>query len=130
MSSHVARDLGLELGHVLAASHQVGDLLTGLFSLAEVGRLGAFDEDGEVVPNRKRMDDVVSDEDDGDALLPRLQNDAENVSRLFDAKRRGGLVKDKHAGSKMDRAGNRQRLTLTSGQTSDEAVAVGDSCYT
>ena len=29
----------------------------------------------------------------------------------------------------MDRAGNRQRLTLTSRQTADEAVAVGDSCY-
>ena len=93
MRSHEARNLGFELGHVLAASHQVGDLFTGLFSLTEVGRLGAFDEDGEVVPNRKRMDDVVSDEDDGDALLARLQNDAENVSRLFDAKRRGGLVK-------------------------------------
>ena len=51
VSSHVARDLGLELGHVLAASHKVGNLFAGLLPLAEICRLSASDEDGEVVAN-------------------------------------------------------------------------------
>ena len=40
---------------------------------------------------------------------------------------RGWLVKDRHAGSKMDRAGNRQRLALASRQTADEAVSIVDT---
>ncbi len=95
--------------------------------LLEVGRLGAFDEDREVVPDRESVDDVVSDEDDRDALLARLQDDAENVRRLLDAERSGRLVEDQHAGAKMHRSGDRQGLTLTAGQAADEAVAVVDA---
>src|SRR3984957_9636600 len=117
VSSHVTRDLGLELGHVLAASHQVGDLFASLLTLAEICRLGAFDEDGEMVPDSQCMDDVVCDENDGYAPLACLQNDAQNVSRFFDPKRGGRLVKDQHVGSKMDGASNCQRLAFASRQT-------------
>jgi hypothetical protein len=54
---------------------------------AEICRLGASDEDGEVVADSQRIDDVVGDEDDGDAPLACLQNDTQNVSRLFDPRR-------------------------------------------
>ena len=89
---HVAFDLGLEFGHVLATGHEVRDLFAGLFSLPEVGRLGAFDEDREVVSDRESVDDIVSDEDDRNALPPRLQDDAKNVRRLLDAERGGRLI--------------------------------------
>ena len=42
VACHVAFDLGFELGHRLAAGHQVGDLLAALLALAEVGGLGAL----------------------------------------------------------------------------------------
>jgi hypothetical protein len=61
VSSHVARDLGLELGHVLAASHEVGNRFAGLLTLSEIRRLGAFDEDGEMLPDSQCVDDVVGD---------------------------------------------------------------------
>src|SRR4051812_45845263 len=81
----VLLDLGLELGHRLAAGHQVGDLLAGALALAEVVSDHSADEDGEVVPNGHRVRDVVRDEDDGDALLPRLHDDAEHVRGLLDS---------------------------------------------
>ena len=46
---HIAFDFGFQLGHVLAAGHQVSDLLAALFALAEVGGLGAADQHGEMV---------------------------------------------------------------------------------
>jgi hypothetical protein len=42
------------------------------------------------------MDDVVVNEDDGDALPPRLQDDADDVSPLLDAERGSGLIEDQH----------------------------------
>ena len=66
---HVAFDLGSELGHGLAAGHQVGDLLAGLLALAEIGRHGAADQHGEVVADRHRVDDLVGDEDHREAAL-------------------------------------------------------------
>src|ERR1700674_3583922 len=129
VSSHVARDLALTLGHVCAASHQVGDLFAGLLPFTEICRLGTFDEDGEVIADSQRMDDVVGDEDDGDAPLACLQNDTQNVSRLFDPKRGGRLVKDQHAGSKMDGASNCQRLALASRQTADKTISIVDTSY-
>ena len=71
----VALDFGFEIGHGLAASHQVGDLLSGFLPLGEIGGLGAADQHREVVPDSERMDDVVSGEDYRDALIARLQHD-------------------------------------------------------
>lgn len=41
VGTHVGVDFGLQLGHGFSTSHQVGDLLTGLFTSAEVSCLGA-----------------------------------------------------------------------------------------
>ena len=112
MIFHVAFDLGFEFGHVLAAGHQIGDFLAAFLAFAEIGGQGAPDEDGEMVADGQRMDDVVGDEDDGDALLARLQNDAQHMRRLFDAERRGRLVEDQYPRAEMDGARNGQRLPL------------------
>ena len=40
----VGLDLGLQFGHVFAARHPVGDLLSGFLALAEIRRLCAPDE--------------------------------------------------------------------------------------
>src|SRR5882672_1490932 len=101
LGHHVALDLSLELGHVLTAGHEIGDLLAAHLALAEIRSLGASDEDDKVISDRKGMDDVVGDEDDRDALLARLKNDAKDVRRLLDAERSGRLVEDQHAGTKM-----------------------------
>jgi len=128
MSCHIAGDLSLKLGHVLAACHKVGDLFARLLALAEVGRLGAFDQNREVVADRQRMDHVVSDENHRNALFARLENDAENMRRLLDAQRRGRLVEDQHAGAEMHGARNRKRLTLAARQAANESISVGDAC--
>src|ERR1700722_8095165 len=75
------------------------------------------------------MDDVVGDENYGDAPLACLQNDTQNVSRLFDPKRGGRLVKDQHVGSKMDGASNCQRLAFASRQTADKTISIVDTSY-
>src|SRR5882762_6565292 len=48
---HVAFDLRLQLGHLLAARHKIGDFLPALFALSEVRGLRAMDENCEVVAN-------------------------------------------------------------------------------
>jgi hypothetical protein len=60
---HVTLDFGLKLGHMLAAGHQVGDLLPGFLPFGEIGGLGTTDQHREVVPDSERMDNVVCDED-------------------------------------------------------------------
>src|SRR6185369_14260403 len=92
----VAFYLRLEIGHVLAAGHQVGDLFTALLALAKIGRLGAPDEDREVVADRQRMDDAMRNEDHGETFLASLQDNADDVSGLLDAKRRSRLIEDQH----------------------------------
>ena len=95
--------------------------------LRKSAALDAFDEDRKVVPDSQGVDDIVGDEDDRDALLPRLQDDAQNVRRFLDAKRGGRLVEDQHAGAKVDGAGDRKGLTLAAGQAADQAVAIIDA---
>ena len=68
----------------------------------------------------------MSDEDDRDAFLPGLQDNAEDVGRLFDAERSGGLIEDEHARAEMDGAGDRERLPLAARKTTDQPVAVVD----
>ena len=69
MGRHVAFDLAFELGHRLAAGHEIRDLLSGLLTLAEVGRLGAPNQNRKVVPDSQGVNDLVGDEDDCDAFL-------------------------------------------------------------
>ena len=71
MGVHVAFDLRLELGHGLAARHEVGDLLAGLLALEEVGGQGAADEHREMIADGHRVDDLVGDEDHREAALAR-----------------------------------------------------------
>jgi hypothetical protein len=54
----VALDFGFEIGHSLAASHQVGDLLSGFLPLGEISGFGAVNQHREVVTDSERMDDV------------------------------------------------------------------------
>src|SRR5437588_6413247 len=112
---HVALDLGLKPGHVLAACHKVSDLFTALLTLQKVGCLGASNKDSEVIADRQSVDDIVSDEDDRDTLLARLEDDPEDVSGLLDAERSGRLVEDQHAGAEMNGACDCKGLTLTTG---------------
>src|SRR5258708_3929250 len=74
------------------------------------------------------MNDVVGDEDHRDALLARLQNDTQDVSRLLDPKRCGRFIKDQHAGTEVDGPGDRKGLALPTGQTADETIAIVDAC--
>jgi hypothetical protein len=103
--------LGLKLRHLLAANHQIGDLCAGFVAFAEICGLGSFDQNGEMVAHRQRVDDVMRDEDDGDALFARLLNNAHHVCCLFDAKGGCRFVQDQNAGAKVDGAGNGKAAT-------------------
>jgi hypothetical protein len=127
MHRHVAFDLGFELRHVLAAGHQVSDLLTTLLSLAKIGGLRTFNEDREMISNGEGMDDVVGNEDDRDVLLASLQDYPQDVSRFFDPERSRGLVEDQNGCAKMHGAGDRKGLALPARETADEAVSVFDA---
>ena len=63
---------------------------------------------------------------DGDALLPRLQDDAQHVGRLLDAERGGRLVEDQDARAEVHRARNREGLALAARQSADQPIAVVD----
>ena len=52
MIGHVAFDLCLQLGHLFATGHQVGDLFAGLFALLEIRRDGAADQHGKMALTR------------------------------------------------------------------------------
>src|SRR5262245_58116940 len=97
---------------MLAARHQVRDLFAAPLALVKVIRLRAADEDREVVSHGQGVDDIVGNENDGDAFLARLQDDAEDMRGLLDAERRVRRVEDQDAGAEMDRAGNSEALTL------------------
>ena len=126
MGTLIGLDLRLQLGHGLATGHQVGDLLAGALALAEVGGKGTADEDGEVVAHGHGVGDVVGDQDDRDALLPRLHDDAQHVGGFLDAERCGRLVEDQHVGAEVDGPADRQRLALTAGKPANQTVSVGD----
>jgi C4-dicarboxylate transporter, DctM subunit len=123
----VALDLGLQLGHGLAAGHQVGHLGARLFTLAEIGRLGAAYQHRKVVTHGERVHHVVGDEDHRHAFFARLQDDAQHVRGFLHAQGGGGLVQNQHAGAEVHGARNRQRLALATREAAHQAVAIGDA---
>src|SRR6202044_375069 len=80
-----------------------------------------------VVPDSQGVNDLVGDEDDCDAFLARLQDDAEDVRRLLDAERGGRLIENQHARAKVYGARNRQRLAFAAREASNQSVAVVDA---
>jgi hypothetical protein len=52
--------------------------------------------------------------------------DPQHVGGLLDRQRGGRLVEDQHRGPEVDRSTDRERLALTAGEPTHEAVAVGD----
>ncbi len=84
------------------------------------------DEDGEVVANRQGMDDIVGNEDNGNALLTRLKDDTQDVCGLLDPQSGGGLVKDQKLCSEVNGSSDCQSLTLASRETADETIPIVD----
>jgi len=72
------------------------------------------------------MADVVGHEDYGHTARLGLGDEAEDVRRLLNTQRGGGFVQDENPGAEVDRLRDRQRLSLATGETSDELVPVGD----
>jgi len=54
------------------------------------------------------MVDVVGDQDDAEAAIARLGDQAQHDGGLVDAERRGRLVEDQDLGAEMHRPGDRQ----------------------
>jgi len=65
------------------------------------------------------MVDVVGDQDDAEAAIARLGDQAQHDGGLVDAERRGRLVEDQDLGAEMHRPGDRQALPLAARQRAD-----------
>ena len=85
MLCHIAFNLGFEVSHCLSASHKVGDFFASFFPLAEVSRDGSADKNCEVIADRHGMHHLVGNEDNCEATLLRLVDDAQDVGCLLDA---------------------------------------------
>ena len=92
MLGHVAFNLGFEAGHGLSAGHKVGNLFAGFLALAEVRCDRSADQNREVIADRHGMHHLVGNEDNGQATLLRLVDDAQDMCRLLDAQGRRRLV--------------------------------------
>jgi hypothetical protein len=104
-----ARPRGLQL---LAAGHQVLQLLEIDLVLVEGAERLAAIEDGEAVAHGVRVADIVGDEDDAEALLLHLEDVFQHHRGLPHAQGRGRLVEDQHLGPEIDGAGDRHALPL------------------
>jgi hypothetical protein len=95
--------LGQALAYAIAKCTKPSKLVVvvrffaALLALAEICSLRALDEDGEVIPDCQGVNHVVGDEDNGNALLACLEDDAKDMRCLLDAQRRGRLIEDEHA---------------------------------
>src|ERR1700728_297832 len=73
-------------------------------------------ENLDAVRDGEHLGHVVTDEDDGDALVTNLPDQVEHASGLHNAQGRRGLVHEDHAVGPHRGARNRDRLTLPAGE--------------
>ena len=121
-----ALELVGQLGQLVPAGHLTGELVEGhLVALLVEDRLSQL-EDHEVVGHQVGVVRVVGDEDDAEAGVASSGRVLQHDPGLLDTQRSGGLVEDQHPGTEVDRPGDRDTLTLTTGQLADGLVDVLD----
>ncbi len=76
---HIGLQLRFKRRHGLAACHQVSDLLSGLFTFAEISSDGTADQHSEMITDGHRVHDLMRDENNRQTALFGLVDDAQDM---------------------------------------------------
>src|SRR5260221_14329100 len=99
-------DFLFEIDQLLAASHEIEELIASDLIPAVSARASPTFENGEAVAHHIGVMNIVGDENDADAARLGLHDEFEHDRGLMNAQRRSGFVEDQHLGAEMNSPGD------------------------